>query len=242
MHPFQDFNRSVLTDGSLISRWVMPYQESAKVSVVNLHTQDVEVDVGISTAPYTWKSNSMYFHASWHYQPSVPTRPFSDFNYVTLSGRGVYVGDVLTVMNPIETWWGEGDAKIWVDDDTFPSMFGTGTEDYYAYSWGGKSINFYEHPFHSQVRCGNYDSQNVYEGPTKKDTKGYSTETRIRQLDGIPFEKHLKLDMEVWHWKDVVMAYAVGTFWYGDKETTSNLSPNPEGAKLSIDIIPEEIE
>lgn len=238
LHPFADFNRSVLSDGSLISRWQMPYQESGKVSILNLHNDSVEVDLEITTSDYEWDANSMYFHSAWRYQPEVPTRPFSDWNYVTLSGRGVYVGDVLTVMNPVEKWWGEGDAKIWVDNDTFPSMFGTGTEDYYAYSWGGKSINFYDHPFHSQVRCGNYDSKNIYDGPGKKDTKGYSTETRIRQLDGIPFEKSLKLDMEVWHWEDVIMAYAASTFWYGDKETTCNLIADEDGARLSVDIIP----
>jgi phage protein U len=45
-------------------------------------------------------------------------------------GRRVYVGDTLTIMNPEEQWWGEGDEKIWVDGEDFPSLFGTGTEDY----------------------------------------------------------------------------------------------------------------
>jgi hypothetical protein len=48
-------------------------------------------------------------------------------------------------MNPVTIWWGEGDEKIWVDGEAFPSIFGTGTEDYYAYSWGGKHTSFYEH-------------------------------------------------------------------------------------------------
>jgi hypothetical protein len=152
----------------------------------------------------------------------VATRPFSDFNYVTLTGRGVYVGDTLTVMNPIPTWWGEGDAKIWVDGENFPSIFGTGTEDYYAYSWGGKHTGFYEHPFHAQVRAHTYNQLNPKRDPTERDTQGYSTETRTRALDTMPFGKSLQVDMEVWHWKECDMAYAVATYWYGDANTKTN--------------------
>ena len=38
-------------------------------------------------------------------------------------------------MNPVEAWWGEGDEKVFVDGEKFPSHFGTGTEDYYGYAW-----------------------------------------------------------------------------------------------------------
>ena len=113
---------------------------------------------------FSWDERSLYFHANWRHQYPVATRPFSDFNYVTLTGRGVYVGDTLTVMNPIPTWWGEGDAKIWVDGEKFPSIFGTGTEDYYGYSWGGRHTNFYEHPFHAQPRAHCYDQLNPKNG------------------------------------------------------------------------------
>ena len=48
----------------------------------------------------------------------------------------------------------------------------------------------------------------------ERNTQGYSTETRVRSLDGIVFNESLKLDMEVWSWTDCVMKYAVGTSWY----------------------------
>ncbi len=42
-----------------------------------------------------------------------------DVNYVTLEGKGLYAGDALTVFNTADAWWGEGDEKIFVDNDIF---------------------------------------------------------------------------------------------------------------------------
>ena len=232
LNPYQGWYRTVADDGTLSSRWVMPYQKAGKISVVNLGETPVDVDLKAVVGAWEWDDNSMYFNAAWRGQYPVPTRPFSDWNYVTLKGRGVYVGDALTIWNPVKRWWGEGDEKIWVDGEDFPSIFGTGTEDYYGYSWGGVSNDFYEHPFHAQTRS------NVYNKMHRKteaefgvrNTQGYSTETRSRALDVMPFGSSLQLDMEVWSWtEDADMEYGVGMYWYGDSNTTSNRKPDPKG-------------
>jgi hypothetical protein len=49
----------------------------------------------------------------------------------------------------------------------------------------------------------------------------------VRLLDGIPFMKSLKVDMEVWHWRPCVIPYAVATYWYGLPGATSNRGPEP---------------
>ncbi|MDX2430790.1 MAG: DUF2961 domain-containing protein, partial [Bacteroides sp.] len=198
LNPFQGWYRTVLEDGTMSCRWVMPYRESGKISIVNLGEDPVDVELEAVIGDWKWDERSMYFNAAWRGQYPVPTRPYSDWNYVSLKGRGVFVGDALTVMNPVERWWGEGDEKIWVDGESFPSIFGTGTEDYYGYSWGGRSTDFYEHPFHAQPRCYVYDKLNRKNDPTERNTSGFSTETRTRSLDGMPFGSSLKLDMEVW--------------------------------------------
>lgn len=237
IHPFQGWYRTVEENGMMTCRWVMPYQESAEISLVNLSQEQVEVELSASTKVWEWDEQSMYFHANWNAENDVPTMPRSDWNYITLKGKGVYVGDALTIWNPIERWWGEGDAKIWVDSDTFPSMFGTGTEDYYAYSWGGKNRGFYEHPFHAQVRVDKYDKSYQVQVPVEPNTQGYSTETRTRALDGMPFDSSLQLDMEIWHWKDCLMDYAVGTYWYALPDATSNIVPMPEGAVEPVKVL-----
>ena len=205
---------------------------------MNLGDEPVEVEFAATVGDWQWDSSSMYFHAGWRGQYPVPTRPYSDWNYVTLKGRGVYVGDTLTIMNPVERWWGEGDEKIFVDGETFPSIFGTGTEDYYAYSWGGRSTDFYEHPFHAQPFSHKYNKLNRKRKIDERNTQGFSTETRTRALDTMPFATSLRLDMEVWSWTDCDMGYGVGMYWYGDADTTSNRMPDPEGA-LAVPSLPE---
>lgn len=231
LNPYQGWYRTVAQDGTMSSRWVMHYQKSAKISVVNLGEESIDVALEAIVGDYTWDENSMYFNAAWRGQYPVPTRPFSDWNYVTLKGRGVYVGDALTIWNPVKKWWGEGDEKIWVDGEDFPSIFGTGTEDYYAYSWGGMSNDFYEHPFHAQTVSAIYNKNN--RKPESefgvRNTQRYSTETRSRALDIMPFSSSIQLDMEVWSWTECDMEYGVGAYWYGDASTTSNRKPDPEG-------------
>ena len=221
LNPFQGWYRTVDVDGTMTCRWVMPYKNHAKISIVNLGDVPVSVDLSATIGDWKWDDSSMYFHAGWRGQYPVATRPYSDWNYVTLQGRGVYVGDTLTIMNPVERWWGEGDEKIFVDGESFPSLFGTGTEDYYAYSWGGRSTDFYEHPFHAQPFSHKYNKLNR-KPSNEKNTQGFSTETRTRALDTMPFSGSLKLDMEVWSWTDCDMGYGVGVYWYGDADTKSD--------------------
>jgi hypothetical protein len=230
LNPFQGWYRTVAEDGSLSCRWVMPYRETAKISVLNLGEKPVDFSLEAVVGNWKWDENSLYFNAAWRGQYPVPTRPYSDWNYITLKGRGVYVGDALTIMNPTKVWWGEGDEKIWVDGEDFPSIFGTGTEDYYGYSWGGQSTDFYEHPFHAQPYCNVFNKLNRKKADDPNSNLGYSTETRTRSLDVMPFGSSLQLDMEVWAWKNCEMAYGVGVYWYGDATTTSNRVPDPDGA------------
>ena len=240
LNPMQGWYRTVAQDGTMTCRWVMPYRQGGKVSLLNLSGKPVEAELAVKTGEWTWDERSMYFHAGWRGQYPLRTRPFSDWNYVTLKGRGVYVGDTLTIMNPVERWWGEGDEKIWVDGEDFPSMFGTGTEDYYGYSWGGMSNDFYEHPFHAQPRAHKYNKLNrkPEADAFARNTHGFSTETRSRSLDTMPFGRSLQLDMEVWSWTDCEMGYGVGAYWYGFADTTSNRKPEPEEA-LNVPVVPE---
>ena len=238
LHPFEGWYRTVAKDGTMTCRWVMPYRRSARVSLLNLHDQPVQVQLEVSTGKWDWGDRAMYFHGSWRHQANIKTMPRSDWNYVTLNGRGVYVGDTLTIWNPREIWWGEGDAKIWVDGESFPSIFGTGTEDYYAYSYGGQNRRFYEHPFHAQVRVMDFDQNYAKEIPIVRVTQGYSTETRTRAIDAMPFAQSLQVDMEIWHWERCEVDYSVATYWYARPGTTGNIDPSPEAAKSKVKTLP----
>jgi len=202
LNPYKSWYTRVEKDGTLISLWWMPYQKSAEVSLINYGDQDVKViRNAFSSRPYQWDDRSMYFHADWRQDRNMKTRPQRDWNYITVKGRGVFVGDVLSLLNRNSAWWGEGDEKIYVDGETFPSHFGTGTEDYYGYAWCTPA--FFDSPFHFQPRA---------EGPGNY---GNTTNARVRLLDGIPFTKDFRFDMEVLHWIGTTVDYAVATFWYG---------------------------
>ena len=122
------------------------------------------------------------------------------------------------------TWWGEGDEKIFVDKEAFPSTIGTGTEDYYGYSWGVGGT--FQAPFHSMPRG---DANGNYTKP------GHTTNSRVRSLDRIPFKSHLKFDMELLHWqKTAKLDYAVTTHWYGMGAAVGNGDLTPVKVKTKI--------
>ena len=86
LNPLQGWYRTVAGDGTMTSRWVMPYRKNAKVSVLNLSDKEIEVDLSATIGDWKWDASSMYFHANWRGQYPVPTQPHSDWNYVTLEG------------------------------------------------------------------------------------------------------------------------------------------------------------
>jgi hypothetical protein len=162
----------------------------------------------------------MHFHSAWHYESGLKTPPLRDWNYISIAGRGVYVGDTLALFNPLATWYGEGDEKIWVDGESFPSHMGTGTEDYYGYSYAPK-------PAHQTPFCG----EPRIDQPM---TQGHNTNTRTRNLDGIPFRRYLQFDMELISWQPMTLIYAATTYWYAAPGASSNVSPQPSEAALPV--------
>ncbi|MBM4039225.1 MAG: DUF2961 domain-containing protein [Planctomycetes bacterium] len=227
LNTLSNWHRTIAKDGTMSCRWVMPYQKSGRLSLLNLGKQKVGVKLKGVVGSWKWLDNSMHFHATWRQQFSIKTRPFQDWNYVEIAGQGVYLGDTLSVMNPVRDWWGEGDEKIWVDGESFPSHFGTGTEDYYGYAWGAPAL--FQGPFCNQVRC---------DGPGNQ---GHTVVTRTRALDAIPFTKSLKVDMEVWHWKDCQVAYAVASYWYARPGAKHNRGPLPDEAARAIPQPPQPV-
>jgi hypothetical protein len=225
--PFQARRAGKTAD--FLASWVMPFEKSAKFSIHNygkdyisgavrpgIDAEKVARNAGgepyvgfrIGFAPYKWTDRSMHFHARWR-TATMNTRPFRDWIYCDLMGKGVFVGDLLTVFNPSPAWWGEGDEKIYVDGEKFPSWFGTGSEDYYAYAWGDPTP--YQHAYHNQTRC---------DGPG---SRGWTSVNRFQILDAVPFEKSFRFDMEVWHWTpNIDMTYAATSYWYARPGATDD--------------------
>ncbi len=200
LNPFEGWYRTISEDGTMTCRWVMPFRESMTITIDNRGDVPATVSVGCTATDWEWDDRSMYFRANFRQERDIHTRPRQDFNYLTVEGQGVYVGDTLAIANPTPAWWGEGDEKVFVDNERFPSHFGTGTEDYYGYAWCWPDL--FTAPFHAQPRC---------DGP---DNFGHTTNTRVRALDAIPFNEAFRFDMEIWHWQEMDVAYASTAYWY----------------------------
>jgi hypothetical protein len=221
----ESWYRKVDTNGTMVCRWVMPYQKSARLTLLNLAEQPINIFLRATVSPWTWDDRSMHFRAVWRSEAGLKTPPHRDWNFVTIAGRGVYVGDTLALFNPIATWYGEGDEKIWVDGESFPSHVGTGSEDYYGYSYAPQSIH--NTPFCGEPRL------------DQPKTQGHSTSTRTRNLDGIPFRRSLHFVMELISWKPTTLTYAATTYWYAFPGTSSNIKPQPADATAHIPTLEE---
>jgi hypothetical protein len=209
VNPYESLALGVDCSGQMWSHWVMPFQRSAVFEVRNLGACPARLDLAVVSGPYEWTERSMYFHCQWHAARDIPTRPMQDWNYVTISGKGVFVGAAFNICNPVKQWWGEGDEKIYVDGEGFPSIFGTGTEDYYGYAWG--SAVPFAHAYHCQPCCG---SPGNY---------GNTAVNRWHILDRLPFQNCFRFDMELWHWwEGVIPGMSVATYWYGRPGATGN--------------------
>ena len=201
INPFAALPLGMTRDGEMYSHWFMPFKESAAVEVVNLGKDTATLSGEIAIRACGWTDRSMHFHAKWRAQFDVPTRPMQDWNYLSAKGQGVFAGVAFAIDNPVKEWWGEGDEKIYVDGESFPSHFGTGTEDYYGYAWCWPAP--FTHAYHTQSRCdgpGNY---------------GRTSVNRFHILDRIPFTKDFRFDMELWHWNERCQVnMAVTAYWY----------------------------
>ena len=77
-----------------------------------------------------------YFHAQ--FRRDNPCPKYQDYEIANIKGRGVYLGTVLGVRSLYKrSWWGEGEMKFYLDgDEEYPTICGTGTEDYIGFAWG----------------------------------------------------------------------------------------------------------
>lgn len=119
----------------------MPFRTGARLVLTNESDADlarVYFDVDYTVGD-THAADVLYFHASWRREAA--TRLGHDFEILpALQGRGRYLGaSVGVITDPAygETWWGEGEVKVYLDGDTaHPTLVGTGTEDYIGTGWG----------------------------------------------------------------------------------------------------------
>jgi hypothetical protein len=115
--------------------WVMPFHKGAKVTLENLDEKPMRLYYQINYTMTDVPADTGTFHAQFRRVPQVGEKP-----EVTIldgvKGCGHYVGTYLAWEVRSPGWWGEGEIKFFMDGDkTFPTICGTGTEDYFCGSY-----------------------------------------------------------------------------------------------------------
>ena len=187
--PYVSLPMGITEEGVGYCNFPMPFAKSLKV--------EVDAPVKLWVTP---DSRPLRFHAWWRGSNALKTRPISEWPVLHAEGSGRLVGTFLALRNPVKGWWGEGDEKIYIDGETFPSTFGTGTEDYFGYAWG--STELFQAPYHNQTRS---------DGPVNR---GQTAVARYHILDDIPFQKSIRFDLEIWHFHNVNISYGTVAYWY----------------------------
>lgn len=166
--------------------WPMPFRKSCKITVTNEGRRRVtclyyHVDWNkVRSLP----DDTLYFHA--RYRQKMPAPPDGSlYEFLKVTGRGHYVGTVLSVVQAEAGWFGEGDEFFWVDGQPRPSIEGTGSEDYFNDAWG------------LHVNDGPYYGVTVAEGT---DLGSRMTAYRWHLLDPIPFTESLRFEIEHKGW------------------------------------------
>ncbi len=193
INPYESLPFSVFEDGRMICRYFMPFRDSAFVYLENKGDQEVTVTMKALYENKVWEpGRSMHFRARWRTDHDLLADPASvyDIPYLLYRGKGRMVGAVAFVMNPTNVpssygnWWGEGDEKIFIDDDPGAAFIGTGSEDYFNYAWSSSAI--FTLPYCGQPRN---------DGPANR---GFVTNYRWHILDNIAFEKAFDFYMELY--------------------------------------------
>lgn len=212
INPFNSVPLTVRSDGEMTCRYVMPFARCCKILLQNLGPEPVDVSGSLLALNYNWdNSRSMHFRAHWRVNHGLVAEGgggAQDLPFLVARGSGVYVGTAIMLLNPnpvptpYGNWWGEGDEKIFVDEDVQPSTFGTGSEDYFNYSWSSPDI--FRYPYCGQPRN---------DGPANR---GFVVNQRWHVMDALPFQKQIAFYMELYsHERTPNFSYARLAYHYG---------------------------
>jgi len=124
--------------GGLNCYWRMPFKRSARMTVTNECETPIGLYFHIDYERWPGREAEFeslgYFHAQ--YRQGRPPEKGKDYTILDAEGRGTYVGCNFTIQLGSPGWWGEGDDKIYIDGAEKPTVWGTGSEDYFNGAWG----------------------------------------------------------------------------------------------------------
>lgn len=186
----------------LNSYWPMPFRQGCKITIENRSEKVTTLYYQINYELCDIPENAAYFHAQWRRTNPVPTNQ----EYVIVDqirGRGQFAGLMLHVgINGQNLWWGEGEVKFFIDGDEFPTICGTGTEDYFGGAFGW-DVNGRYTPY-----CGLYAGvHQIHEPKGGEDVQQRFAMYRWHLPDPVRFEQDLKVTIQDLGWRRNGLTY-----------------------------------
>jgi hypothetical protein len=164
------------------SYWVMPFRKHAKITIENLDDKQVRFYYQIDYTLARVGADAAYFHAQFRRTNPLPYKQV----YTILDGvkgKGQYVGTYMAWGVNSNGWWGEGEIKFYMDgDQEFPTINGTGTEDYF---------------------CGSYNFENQEKHQYQEFTTAYSGLIQVLKPDGL-YQSQQRFGLYRWHIPDPI--------------------------------------
>jgi len=230
---------SPVKGNALVSYFKMPFAKGARIEIEN--QADVEIGAFYFYIDYLEleepAENMGYFHA-WYNQEvteaapegenewgvltsEIGENPKGERNYTILNteGKGHYVGVNYFVNSPSPIWYGEGDDMFFIDGAEYPTLHGTGTEDYFNSSWCPNER--YEHAYFGYARV-----------PDDIGWLGRTHAYRFHIDDPVYFDESLRFTIEHGHNNYLSLEMASVAYWYLDKPSKLEPIPTKEERKL----------
>jgi hypothetical protein len=204
------------------SYWPMPFRKHVRITFTN---DDPEKGVDLLTYQITFAKtevpeNAAYLHAQWRRTQVDPEKP-EHIILDNVHGSGKYVGTFMSYTQLHDGWFGEGEIKFFIDGDKkFPTINGTGTEDYFGASYGFPEV--YSTPFLGNV----LDHKSASKSDESTGPPKYSL-YRWHIMDPIYFKKDLKITIQSLGWYGGKVRYrpladdiATVAYWYQQEPHT----------------------
>lgn len=161
--------------------WVMPFRKKCRITLENLDDNVMRLYYQINYTLTEIDNDAAYFHTQ--FRRSYPTKDAIHTLLDGVKGKGQYVGTYMAWRVHDNGWWGEGEIKFYLDGDKeFPTICGTGTEDYF---------------------CGSYNFENKVTKQYQEFTTPYAGMHQVIRPDGL-YNAVTAFGLYRWHITDPV--------------------------------------
>jgi hypothetical protein len=162
--------------------WPMPFRKGCRITLTNIAAERTVLYYQVNYALGPVPAEAAYFHAQFRRSNPLPYKqPYTILDGV--KGQGHYVGTYLAWGVNNSGWWGEGEIKFYIDGDRdYPTICGTGTEDYF---------------------CGSYNFENQQTHQYQEFSTPYSGLPQVLRPDGL-YRAQMRFGLYRWHIPDPV--------------------------------------